>query len=288
MAKIWVIGASGMLGKAVHDRLIIDHDLIATGSELDVTDTFLVTQWAKRLKPNYIINCSAYTYVDDAEVNRDRAKNINVHGPMNVAIAAKLSGAKALHFSTDYVFDGSRFSYREFDKCNPLNWYGKTKHEGEHRFCALSDDCFIIRTSWLFSEHRNNFVKTMLRLFKENKEVRVVNDQMGRPTYAPYLAMISSKLLFDDTRPNGIWHVANSESVSWYQFAVQIHDTAREMGIIKRRVKIIPITSNEYPQRAVRPKFSILDTKRVEDHFGEPMLSWRQSLQDCLYCISKG
>lgn len=288
MSKVWIIGANGMLGTAIHDRLIIDHELIATGSELDVTDTFLVTKWAKRLKPKYIINCSAYTNVDGAEVNRDQARKLNVDGPMNVAIAASLTGAKALHFSTDYVFDGSKPSYRESDRVKPLNWYGKTKYDGEHRFCSLSDDCFIIRTSWLFSEHRHNFVKTMLRLFKERSVVSVVNDQIGRPTYAPYLAMISSKLLFDYTDTTGVWHVANSGNASWYQFAVYIHDTAREMGLIKKDVKILPITSQEYPQKAERPKFSVLDTKRVEDHLGSPLLPWKQSLQDCLRSISKG
>lgn len=267
----------------MRQRLIIDHNVIASGKEIDVTDTFLVTQWAERLRPDYIVNCSAFNDVDGAEEYRGVAQNVNTIGPMNVAIAARLIGCKALHFSTDYVFDGSKSLYNEMDLPNPLNWYGRTKYDGENRFCAISNDCFVIRTSWLFAEHGNNFVKTMIRLFSEQKEVHVVNDQIGRPTYVPHLANIATKLLIDPNRPNGVWHVTNSENASWYQFAVEIYDRAHELGIIKKNVRIIPITSKDSQRKAVRPKISVLDTKRVEDYLGEPMLSWKQSLQDCLH-----
>jgi len=284
MSRVWIPGFNGMLGKAFVQKLS-GHEILT--SRIDVRDTISVIEFAKSRKPEYIINCTGYTNVDGAETDTTQSWQVNVDGPMNLGIAGKYCNAQVLHFSTDYVFGGDKSSYFEADKPDPLNQYGYTKLIGENRFCTVSDGCFVIRTSWLFSEHGNNFVKTMLNLFRTKDQVRVVNDQFGRPTYAPYLADVSTQLLFDNERPSGLWHVANSGITSWYQFSVEIYRVAKELKLIDREVEIIPITTAEFPRKAVRPSFSVLETKRVEEHLGHALKPWKQSLRDCLVVLKE-
>jgi dTDP-4-dehydrorhamnose reductase len=281
-----------MLGTAFCRLLSSEHKIHATDSNVNICNIDDVFGMVKNIMPDYIINCAAYTNVDAAETEREAAWALNVQGAENIALAAGRYGSKAVHFSTDYIFDGAQASYAEIDspKARPLNWYGWSKLNGEEKFCQLTDDCFIIRTSWIFSEHRNNFVKTMLRLFGEKDEIKVINDQMGRPTYAPYLAERTTQLLFDDERPTGIWHVANSGITSWYKFATEIYRIGREIGLVTREVDIVPVTTAEFePKRAaIRPKFSVLETKRVERHTEVASVFWKKSLRDCLLAIQKG
>ena len=280
-----------MLGTAFCRLLNNEHKVHATDSSLDICNIDDVFSLVNNIKPDYIINCTGYTNVDKAEAEQDAAWALNVQGVENIALAAGRSGATAVHFSTDYIFDGAQASYAETDshKARPLNWYGWSKLNGEEKFCQLTDECFIVRTSWVFSEYRNNFVKTMLTLFGEKDEINVINDQLGRPTYAPYLAERTARLLFDEERPAGIWHVANSGITNWYKFATEIYRIGREIGLVTRDVDIVPVTTAEFePKRAaVRPKFSVLQTRRVEQYTEEASVPWKKSLRDCLLAIQK-
>jgi len=290
MSKIWIPGSSGMLGKAFYKELSGRHEIICTDSNIDISDTYRVIEWVKSQKPEYIINCAAYTNVDGAEMDVERAWRANANGPMNIAIAAGMVGAVPVHFSTDYVFDGLKpisEDYHEEDKTNPLNHYGYSKAQGEKRFCSLSDDCFVVRTSWLFDSGGKNFLTTMLRLMSTLPELKVINDQLGRPTYAPDLASMVSELI-SDTFPGGVVHISNSGVASWYDFARFIHDAAIDLGLLKDRVNIIPVSTEEYGEtKATRPKNSILNLNRVEKHLSAPIPSWKDAVHRCLVQILK-
>lgn len=277
-----------MLGQAFHNLLQKEHELAETGHELDITSLSNVQEFVNIFKPEYIINCAAYTNVDLAEKELDSAININAKGAENISLVSNDLGIRAVHFGSDYIFSGEKVSYTEQDSPRPLNNYGYSKLLGELRWISKSNG-LIVRSSWLFSENGNNFVKTMLRLFREREEVRVVNDQLGRPTYAPYLAEITSELLFDPNRPTGIWHVANAGICSWHRFAEDIYKKARELKIIDNEVNIIPVTTAEYfqglPDQAERPLFSVLETKLVEGYLKKPMKHYRKSLETCLLNI---
>lgn len=289
-----------MLGTAFTKHLN-GHVVIPTGSSLvNIVNLERVFDFVETAKPDYIINCAGYTDVDGAETNRDEAKAVNVNGAKNIALVTNTyPNIKALHIGSDYIFTGDKMKYAEIDTphVRPLNYYGLTKLQGEELFCTHSEECFIVRTSWVFSEYGNNFVKSMLRLFNEKAgdlekgdipdPICIVNDQLGRPTYAPYLAEIATELLFDEDRQTGVWHVANSGICSWAQFAEEIYRQAKKIGLVNGDVLIKHITTAELEPRrkAVRPKFSVLETKRVEKYLQRRMKSWKQSLRDCLMNI---
>lgn len=288
MLKVWVTGSNGILGTAFCNVLKEKYEIFSTGHELDISNSDLVKDFSDTIKPNYIINCAAYTNVDLAEKDRDTAWKTNVIGPENIAIAAKKWNATAVHFSTDYVFDGTKKSYIDNDAASPLNYYGLTKFNGSRKFCQANDNYKLIRTSWLFSEHGNNFVKTMLKLFSEKSEVKVVHDQVGCPTYAPYLALKTVEVLESKTQYD-IFNITNAGSVSWYNFAVKIYEISCDLNLITNTVNIIPIKTDELqPKRAaIRPKNSVLDTSRIKALTGE-LVSWEDSLYSCLLKIKNG
>jgi len=277
VTRVWVTGASGMLGRevcaALADREL---DFIGTDRELDITSQAAVDTFAEREPFTHLINCAAYTGVDACEAHEEEAAHVNADGPAHLARAASRCGAIAVHVSTDYVFPGDKGSpYVEDDATGPINAYGRTKLAGEQRFLAALPAGYVVRTSWLFGDGPN-FVATMLRLFAEKPSVNVVGDQVGRPTYAPDLAeaIVTVATL---QPPAGIYQFANAGHVSWYQFAAAIHADAAARG---RTVTATlgEITTAQYPTPARRPAYSVLSTSKLERAIGITPRPWREAL----------
>ncbi|AUX93863.1 dTDP-4-dehydrorhamnose reductase [Mixta gaviniae] len=251
--RILLTGAYGQLGRCLLDRFPADWVMLACGSaELDITDRAAVERIVRRFRPQVIMNAAAYTAVDKAEIDRIRAMKINAIGPENLARAAHEVGAQLIHISTDYVFDGSKPTpYIESDIPCPINFYGLSKWEGEKRVQAILPQAIIIRTSWVFSEYGNNFVKTMLRLAQTHETIRVVNDQRGCPTYAGDLAQAMIQLAAEPEAA-GIYHYCGDKAVSWYEFAQAI------FSLRSSAPRLVPISSREFATTAPRPGNSAL------------------------------
>lgn len=256
--KVLVTGATGQLGwdvmKELEKRGI---DCRGTGSkDLDITDRDAVMQYIRTYRPDAVIHCAAYTAVDKAEDEPELCRKVNADGTAYIAEACKMMDAKMVYISTDYIFgdDGDK-PHEVDDPPHPLNVYGQTKWEGEEAVRRILKKYFIVRISWVFGEHGNNFVKTMLRLGKTRKEISVVADQFGAPTYTADLAPLLCDMMM--TEKYGTYHVCNSGCCSWAEFAQEIFKAA------KIDVKVIPIKTKEYPVKAVRPKNSRLDTSRM-------------------------
>lgn len=258
--KTLIIGSSGMLGsdlcKAFPDAVKLTHH------DLDITDREQVIESILKIKPDVVINAAAYTNVDGCEDNKELAFQVNGYGPGYIAEACARAGAKLVHFSTDYVFDGSKKEYVESDIPDPINVYGDSKLLGEKKIIENMDDYRIVRISWLFGIHGKNFVETMLKLSGEMDTVKVVNDQFGKPTYTMDLASKVKEII--ELEP-GIYHITNDGICSWYEFASSIIDN------------VIPCTSEEFPRKAKRPKYSVLVNTKTE-----PMRHWREALKDYL------
>jgi len=251
--KILITGSAGQLGKELMRILSERHQVVGYGREMDVTDYTQVMTKVADARPDLIIHCAALTNVDFCETNPEINYRVNALGTENVALAAQKIKASLVYISTDYVFDGEKGSpYLEYDLPRPLNHYGLAKLAGERIVQSLLDRYFIARTSWLYHKEGKNFANTMLRLAQEKDELRVVNDQIGTPTYAPDLAECISKLI--ETDYYGLYHASNEGFCSWYDFAKEI----LELGGF-REVRVIPITSEEYGSPTKRPKYSVLD-----------------------------
>lgn len=271
--RILVTGAKGQLGHDVIERLRKLH-IECQGVDIedfDLTKQEEVLRYIRSYAPDGVIHCAAYTAVDKAEDMRDVCYSVNVAGVKNVAEACKTLNAKLIYISTDYVFDGSGDKPFEADaKPNPINYYGLTKYQGEIEAGKIVEKLFIVRTSWVFGINGNNFVKTMLRLGKERKELGIVADQIGSPTYTPDLA----KLLCDmvSTEKYGVYHATNEGFCSWYEFADAIFKTA---GL---EVNLKPIKTEEYPTRASRPKNSRLSKTSLDMAGFERLPDWKTAL----------
>ncbi|MEQ9891075.1 dTDP-4-dehydrorhamnose reductase [Pectobacterium aroidearum] len=263
--RILLTGANGQLGRCFQDRLPAEWEMLATDTaELDITDLDHVEQTVKQFKPDAIVNAAAYTAVDKAESEPEIAEKINVTGPENLAIVASKQGIRLVHVSTDYVFDGNATEpYREGSATNPLSVYGKTKLTGEQAVVKASSEAIIVRTAWVFSEYGNNFVKTMLRLAKEQDALSIVNDQRGCPTYAGDLAQATISLL-EKNAESGIYHYCGDKEVSWYEFAKTIFDMAKQQGVIDKMPQVTAITTEQYPTPAHRPQYSSLSCEKIE------------------------
>lgn len=256
--KILITGANGMLAKAVKEELK-ENELVCTDvEELDITNLDAVRLYTKKVKPDYIINCAAYTAVDKAEEQEELVYKINAIGPKNLAIATQENNAVLVHISTDYVFGGDKDTskdYNEDDKKNPQAVYGKTKLAGEK---FIEENCkkfYIFRTAWLYGEG-HNFVRTMINLSKEHDEVKVVNDQHGSPTYAVDLASIIHQAM-EKQIPFGVYNSTNMGYTTWYDFTKMIYDLE---GI---NCKVIPVTSEEFKSAAKRPKNSQMSKSKL-------------------------
>lgn len=257
--KILITGANGMLAKAVIERFK-EHELILTDvQELDITNLSAIKEFVSNCKPDAIINCAAYTAVDKAEEELDLARKINANGPRNLAIAANENNAILVHISTDYVFGGDLsldYVYNEEDKKTPVTVYGITKLEGENAICEnMKDKYYIFRTAWLYGDG-NNFVRTMLKLGKQNGKVSVVADQYGSPTYAVDLADIIYQAL-EKKIAYGIYHTTNLGYMSWFDFARLI------FKIAKCSYEVHPLETKDFPRPAPRPKNSMLSKNKL-------------------------
>ncbi len=275
--KTLVIGSNGQLGSCLCNTLSPNHSLVkSTSADVDVSNKTDVLHHIKKISPDIIINAAAYTAVDKAESEPERAAAVNTHGPENLALAAKQVGARLVHVSTDYVFDGSgQVPYQESDAVNPLGVYGQTKLAGELLVQSILPEAIILRTAWVFSEYGNNFVKTMLRLAKDRQELGVVADQVGCPTYAGDIAAAILNLVAGNA-PGGIYHYCGDRSVSWAEFAQAIFAEGEQSGVLARQPKVNFITTDQYPTPAKRPAYSVLSTEKVADYY--PASDWQAAL----------
>lgn len=282
MTKVLLIGRSGQLGYEI-GKLIEENNnfylSFINSKDLDITDKKNVLKNITELNPQIIINCAAYTNVDKAEEDYEKAFQVNALGPRNLAIAAEAVGAKLIHISTDYVFDGNgvivngeKAPYREYDIPNPINVYGRTKLLGEAYVREFCSKYFIIRTSWLYGENGNNFVKTIIKTAREKGKLQVVNDQIGNPTNAEDLAEHIYKIAFTDEY--GIYHCTGNGICSWYDFACKIVQYA---GI---NCDIEPVSSEKYVTKAKRPSYSCLDNMMLRNTSGDTMRNWEEALCD--------
>jgi len=281
---IWLIGNKGMLGRDVQTALErAGLEFRATDMDVDITDFHVVSDYVSDKDISWIINCAAYTAVDRAEDEPDAASAINARGPGNLAGISADKGARLIHISTDYVYDGLKSGeYLEDDEAAPAGVYGMSKLEGEINIREAFENFFIIRISWLFGTGGGNFVKTMLRLFNERDEVRVVNDQHGSPTYTRDLAEFIIHIIKNDSREFGIYHYSNTGATTWYDFACAIYDLAVSREMVRGGLKIVPVSTDEYKTKAPRPANSVMSKDKARKTFGIEVRTWQDVLADYL------
>ena len=285
MKKILVIGAGGQLGqclKTVAERRGITEVVFPAEQDANILDQEGLNALLEDEKPDFVINCAAYTAVDKAEDEVELSKAINETGAGYLAKACAKYGATLVHTSTDFVFEGNMVKLlKEEDAANPINVYGQTKLDGEKLVASLLKEHFIIRTSWLYSEYANNFVKTMLKLGTERAELNIIADQVGTPTYGIDLANAIFDIIESDNKAYGIYHYSNEGVTSWFDFATAIFD------ISQMEVKVNPIPGSAYPTKAIRPPFSAMDKSKIKTTFNISIPYWRDSLIECLCKLSQ-
>jgi dTDP-4-dehydrorhamnose reductase len=275
--KVLVTGANGQLGLTIKKLSFNYGDIefvFVTKSQLDITDENCLESFFEKHNFQYCINCAAYTNVDQAERDKDQAFRVNANAVKNLAIVCKQNNVVLIHISTDFVFDGTKGEpYKETDIPNPINVYGESKLKGENYIQSILKRFFIIRTSWLYSEYGNNFVKTMLRLGHQNKELRVVNDQIGSPTYAKDLAEVILEIILSKNNQFGLYHYSNQGAISWFDFSMAIFNFANIP------IQVTPIPSSNYPTPAKRPSFSSMNIENTKEKLNIVVPNWKDSLK---------
>jgi len=287
---VLVTGGDGQLGcalRALIGKMNLPFRFYFTDAgELDITDRSQIESFVVGQQIRYILNCAAYTAVDKAEEEREKAFAINAAGVENIAQVAKQYGVKVIHLSTDFVFDGaSNVPYDEESEPNPLSVYGKSKLKGEQLLQAEGGEWLILRTSWLYSEYGSNFVKTMLRLMHERELLTVVDDQRGSPTYATDLAEMMIHILQQSEAngwTNGLFHFSNRGQTSWYGFA----DAIRRVAGVENCM-LVPVTTAEYPTAARRPAYSVMGLTKIIDRFRVEIPTWEEALQRCIQNVKQ-
>ncbi|HET7404333.1 MAG TPA: dTDP-4-dehydrorhamnose reductase [Usitatibacter sp.] len=289
--RVLVTGRAGQVGAEVARALqgfaeVIAHDR----STLDLADPDQVVARVREARPDAIVNAAAYTAVDQAESDAESARRVNAIGPGVLAEEARRAGAVLIHYSTDYVFDGTKAApYVETDATNPLGAYGRTKLEGERAIAASGCDHVILRTSWVYGPHGRNFLLTMLRLAAQRDELRVVDDQRGAPTSSAQLGRLTRALLAREPalrEKAGIYHATAAGETTWRRFAEAIFDGARRRASPAFRVpRVIPITTAEYPTPARRPANSLLSNAKLGAAFGLAIGEWREGLDEALSAL---
>lgn len=283
--KIVVMGANGQLGNSLRDCAPADVAVTyLTRQDCDLTSPEAINASLDAAEPDVMINAAAYTAVDLAESEAALAAKINVEAVAVMASWAQANNAQLVHFSTDFVFDGSSTRpYQIEDPTSALGVYGATKREGElAALAAAPANVMIIRTSWVYSEHGQNFVKTMLRLMGERDQLSVVDDQRGCPTYAGNLAELTWHLVTQKLFTPGIYHWSDAGIATWYEFAQEIGRQAHQAGLLAREIPIAPITTDQYPTPASRPAYSVLDTTKLATLAGRQPAPWQDRLQTML------
>jgi dTDP-4-dehydrorhamnose reductase len=283
--NILVLGGAGQLGQCLRKVAVlrglksITFPAEGKGNILHVESLTLLFE---ETRPDYVINCAAYTAVDQAEDDVDRCRSVNKDGALNIARLCLKFGAKLIHISTDFVFDGGRPDLlTEESAAAPINVYGLTKFEGEMEIVKTLPAHYIIRTSWLYAEFGANFVKTMLKLAATRDQLGVIVDQVGTPTYAIDLASAICTIIASGNPAYGLYHYSNEGVASWYDFAKEIFDVSGS------QVKVLPIKTSEYVTRAIRPKFSVMDKTKIKSTFNLEIPHWRESLMVCMKELSK-
>jgi len=283
--NVLVTGADGQLGselKALTGRLNLPFRFLYTDAEqLDITDREQIASYVNDYQIQYVVNCAAYTAVDKAETDAEKAYAVNTTAVENIALVAKQYGVKVIHISTDFVFDGkSSVPYTEKMEANPLSVYGKSKLKGEEALQEHAGDWIILRTSWLYSEFGSNFVKTMMRVMNEREQLSIVADQRGTPTYAADLAEMILHLLQqaeENEWKGGVYHFSNRGETTWFGFAEEIRRLA-EM----ERCELIPLKSEEYNSVAERPAYSVMDLSKICNTFSVVIPTWQEALGRCI------
>jgi len=281
MVNVLVTGANGQLANCIKDigAFYPNLNLIYTDYlELDICNIKQVKIFFKENPPiHYCINCAAYTAVDKAETDVEKAFEINSKGAKNLAISCFVNNTVLIHVSTDFVFDGNKLdAYSETDTTNPISVYGNSKLKGEEEIIKILNNFFIIRTSWLYSEHGSNFLKTMLKLSEERTSLKIVSDQFGTPTYAKDLAKVILNIINSKNNKFGIYHYSNEGETNWYEFAKTFFDFKN----IKTTLK--PIKTEAYPTPAKRPRFSVLDKTKIKNTFDIKIPYWEDSLKTAI------
>lgn len=282
--KVLLAGCDGQLGRCFLDRAPKAWKILATDyKDLDITSQVSVAAVFADFKPDIVVNAAAYTAVDNAEEDCDSAYAINALGAKYLADGCGQSGALMVHVSTDYVFDGSATEpYKEGDAISPNSVYGKTKAEGEAFVCESGAKYVTLRTSWVFSEYGNNFVKTMLRLGQERTELGVVADQFGGPTYAGDLAAAIITIIkqYNETGvvAQGLYHYCGSPMTTWAGFAKEIFEQAEAQALVPHKVQVNEITTADYPTPAARPAYSMLNCEKIMREFNVAMSDWRNKI----------
>jgi dTDP-4-dehydrorhamnose reductase len=280
MSNVVIFGVSGQLGQCfrnIAEKQGLSFVFFPSEAEANILDYEALTDIFEKYTPQYSINCAAYTAVDKAEDEPAMASKVNITGVANLCRLCAAYNSTLIHISTDFVFKGDQSTPRTEDSfAEPVNVYGRTKLEGEQVVVALLKRYFIIRTGWLYSEYGNNFVKTMLKLGAQKDELKVVDDQVGTPTYAMDLAACIMLIIETNSTEYGIYHYSNEGIASWYDFAKAIFD------ISLTSVKVTPVKTTEYITKAVRPAYSILDKSKIKKTFSIEIPYWRDSLKTCI------
>lgn len=278
---IWIIGNKGMLGKELSeafDRACIE--FIGTGREVSILDPEALAGFAVGKGIDWIVNCAAYTAVEKAEEEIELCTMLNVEGPTNIAMAAKVIGAKVLHISTDYIFDGSGAKpYEPEDPVAPIGVYGRTKAEGEVALRNACPEHVILRTAWLYGRHGANFVYTMLKLMSVKDKLGVVHDQRGTPTWAADLSSAIISVVLASVPRFGTYHFTDAGETNWNEFACEIQRLGREAGILSRACQIEPLTTAQYPTKVRRPAYSVLSKEKLKRDYGIAIPDWKASLE---------
>jgi len=292
--KILISGGKGQVGSELTTEAIKRaYTVFSYGSrELDISDLDQLNETVKKIKPDVIINAAAYTAVDKAETEQELAYAVNSLGSENLATICQQYDIPLLHISTDYVYNGEKKSaYTEADQADPTGVYGASKLAGDNKIVSIWAKHIILRVSWVFGEHGNNFVKTMLRLAQQRDELSIVNDQFGAPTSAraisnTLLNILQNKQFNQTSCPWGIYNLQSDPGVSWFDFAQEIFAQAYEQGIIKSKITLNPIPSSQFPTPVKRPANSKLNGKKLKDNFSLSAADWRSDLTMMLGNIS--
>ena len=286
MKKILIIGGNGQLGNSLNklsSEYALDYEFHFTDYDtLDITNQKQINEYFSEYEPHYCINVSAYTAVDLAEQEKEKAFAINAEGVKHLAEACAEKGIDLIHISTDYVFDGdTNIPYSEDNFTNPLSVYGASKLEGENLALENNPKTIIIRTSWLYSEFGKNFVKTMLNLFGSKDELNVVADQFGQPTNANDLAEVIMKIISTEEKEYGVFHFSNYPETTWFDFAKKIAELS------KSKIKINPISTEQYPTPAKRPMRSTMCLDKIENSYNIEPKYWENSLEECVEILTQ-